>query len=348
MKQLSFTNMDISDFCRQLALLIQAGVNLSDGLVLLSEEETNPVSISFLKDLAAQIDQGSYFYSVLESSGCFPVHMTGLIKVGEEVGRLEETLFSLSRYYEEREYTKQHIKNALTYPILLFIMMASVIIVLLSQVLPVFENVYASLGGSLNGLAKSLLSLGGFFNRIMPFLMILLIGILFCLFLIAFVPGLQNRLSSFWFRHYGDKGISRKINDAHFAQALSMALSSGMPFEDAILLASTILKDCPDAARRCHACLASLDSGEDFSNALKSSGMLPASYCRMLTLGVRAGTGDRVMEDIARRLSEEAANALASRLSVIEPALVIVTSLLVGMILFSVMLPLMNIMKTIG
>ena len=298
--------------------------------------------------MANQIDQGSYFYHVLETVGCFPVHMTGLLKVGEEVGRLEETLFSLARYYEEREYTRQHLKNALTYPVLLFIMMASVIIVLLSRVLPVFEDVYASLGGSLTGLAGTLLAIGGFLNQSMPVLIILFAIIILCLLLVIFVPVAQNYLASFWHKYYGDKGISRKMNDAHFAQALSMALSSGMPFEEGIALAGSMLKDCPDAARRCDLCLESLNSGGDLSEALKNSEMLPASYCRMLTLGMRAGNGDKVMEDIARRLSDEAANALSSRLSMIEPALVIVTSVLVGIILFSVMLPLMNIMKTIG
>ena len=340
--------MAISDFCRQLALLLHAGVSLSDGLLLLAEEEQNPAYIQLLEEMANQIDQGSYFYHVLETVGCFPVHMTGLLKVGEEVGRLEETLFSLARYYEEREYTRQHLKNALTYPVLLFIMMASVIIVLLSRVLPVFEDVYASLGGSLTGLAGTLLAIGGFLNQSMPVLIILFAIIILCLLLVIFVPVAQNYLASFWHKYYGDKGISRKMNDAHFAQALSMALSSGMPFEEGIALAGSMLKDCPDAARRCDLCLESLNSGGDLSEALKNSEMLPASYCRMLTLGMRAGNGDKVMEDIARRLSDEAANALSSRLSMIEPALVIVTSVLVGIILFSVMLPLMNIMKTIG
>jgi type IV pilus assembly protein PilC len=76
--------------------------------------------------------------------------------------------------------------------------------------------------------------------------------------------------------------------------------------------------------------------------------MLPASACRLLVLGVRAGSGDTTMQQIARRLSDDARDAVRSAVSRIEPALVVITSLLVGAILLSVMLPLMNIMKAIG
>ena len=76
--------------------------------------------------------------------------------------------------------------------------------------------------------------------------------------------------------------------------------------------------------------------------------MLPASICRLLILGVRSGTSDAVMEDISRRLSSEANQALEKKVAQVEPTLVLVTSLLVGAILLSVMLPLMNIMAAIG
>ena len=75
---------------------------------------------------------------------------------------------------------------------------------------------------------------------------------------------------------------------------------------------------------------------------------MSSSSCRLLTLGMRSGTGDRVMEGIARRMLADAQQDLERVISRIEPALVLVTSVLVGVILLSVMLPLMNIMTAIG
>ena len=76
--------------------------------------------------------------------------------------------------------------------------------------------------------------------------------------------------------------------------------------------------------------------------------MLPRAECRLLELGMRSGSGEEVMDHIAQRLSEEADAALEARMGQIEPTLVMISSLLVGLILLSVMLPLMNIMTAIG
>ena len=81
---------------------------------------------------------------------------------------------------------------------------------------------------------------------------------------------------------------------------------------------------------------------------LEKTELLPASSCYMLKIGIKTGTADVAMKDIAARLSDEANDELEGKISKIEPLLVIVTSILVGAILLSVMLPLINIMNTIG
>jgi len=348
MKQFQFTNMEIADLCQQLALLLRAGVRLSDGLFLLSEEESNPPVQKILSDAAEKVEDGMFLSAAFDQASCFPTYMIGLLAVGEQVGRSEETLFALSRYYEDREHMNRQLRSALTYPAILLLMMLVVIVVLLSKVLPVFEDVYASLGGTLTGLAGGLLALGNGLNAIMPFLGILLGLILLSVALFSLVPAFRNRVLGFWQVHFGDKGISRKMNDARFAQALTMAFSSGLPLEEGVSLAGELLKDCPGAVKRSEDCRARLDAGEDLATALGESSMLPPYACRMLTLGMRAGTGDTTMEELSRRLSEEAREALEARVAMVEPALVLITSLLVGAILLSVMLPLMHIMKSIG
>ena len=84
------------------------------------------------------------------------------------------------------------------------------------------------------------------------------------------------------------------------------------------------------------------------ASVLKEAEMLPASACRLLSVGVRSGSGDRVMEELAMQLSREAGNALEEKLSRIEPAIVVLCSVLVGVILLAVMLPLLHIRSAIG
>ena len=274
--------------------------------------------------------------------------MVQLLKIGEEVGRLEETLFSLADYYEERERTARQIKNALTYPLILLGVMIVVIGVLLVRVLPVFNEVYRSLGTELTGLAGGLLSVGSLLSRIMPLLGILLVLVL--LFFMSFIciAPLRQKALHFLQTRFGDKGVFRKLNDAHFAQAFAMVLSSGLPLEEGVALAGSLLSHIPAAQKRCEACITALNEGQDLASAFAENNIMPAYACKLLNLGVKAGTTDQTMEELAKRLTDDAQETLQAKLSKIEPALVLITSILVGAILLAVMLPLLNIMKAIG
>ena len=223
-----------------------------------------------------------------------------------------------------------------------------IIAVLLIRVLPVFNEVYAYLGASLTGIAGGLLSLGRALDAAMPVLLVILGIVVVLIILFAAVPAFREKLTGFWRRRMGDKGVSKKINTACFAQSLSMGLSSGLPLEEALSLAGSLLDDVPAAKARCEDCQKRIESGESLSAAMKASGALPNTECRLLELGLRSGTGDAAMEQIARRLSEESEIALEESVARVEPALVMVTSALVGIILLAVMLPLMNIMTSIG
>ena len=348
MKENQLTHLAISDLCRELSLLLHAGVGLGDGLTLLSEEEKEGPYRAMLEKMAGSVEEGATLCEAFEETGCFPAYVTGLIGVGERVGRTEQALASLSRYYEEREMMDRRVRSALTYPAILLLMMLAVIVVLLTKVLPVFDEVYASLGGRLSGVAGGLLLLGNALNAAMPLFCGILAVVAVLVGLFALHDGFRAKVLSLWRKNWGDRGVSRKLNDARFAQALSMGLCSGLPLEEAVEVGATLLKDAPAAVRRCEECRKLLEEGESLSKALGETGLLPASACRLLTLGIRGGSGDEVMEEIARRLSEDAQLALENKVSKVEPALVLVTSVLVGAILLSVMLPLMNIMTAIG
>ena len=348
MNKVELTNLEIADFCRELALLLHAGVRLDDGLYLLAEEEQSASHKKLMTQLARTVSEGAFLYQAFEQVNCFSVYMVGLLQVGERVGRLEEALNALSRYYEEKEQLDQRIRSALTYPAVLLLMMMVVIVILLSKVLPVFNEIYASLGGHLTGVAGGLLALGQILDRAMPVLCVLLAAVLLFLAVFALHHGFRKQVLKIWQKNLGDCGVSRKLNDARFVQALSMGYSSGLPLEEAVELAGVLLQDIPSAVERSNACKMLLNKGASLSHAMVETGLLSASTCRLLTLGIQGGSGDTVLEEIARRMSEESQLALEKQISKVEPALVLVTSVLVGAILLSVMLPLMNIMTAIG
>ena len=348
MNKIKLSKIQIADLCHQLALMLHAGIGTADGLFLLAEEESNTALKEMLTGMATSVDNGVFLAQAFEDTGCFPAYMSGLLNVGERVGRTEEALVALSRYYENKDRLERQITNALTYPVILLVLMLVVIVVLLTKVLPVFNDVYASLGGQLTGIAGGLLVFGQALDSFLPVLVVILAVVLLSLAGFVFHQGLRSKMLGFWNKHFGDRGVSRKLNNSRFAQALSMGISSGLSPEEAVEMSAQLLSDIPKAAERCKKCSELLLENESLASALNKTGLMDSSSCRLLTLGMRSGSGDTIMEELANRMQEDAHHEVERAAAKVEPALVLITTVLVGVILLSVMLPLMNIMTTIG
>lgn len=346
-KKRILTDMDTALFCRGLVLQLHAGISLADGIHLLAQDEMGWKQECF-RQMAAGLDEGKQLSAVLEEAGCLPEYTCTMVQIGQQTGKLEETFQSLGNFYEQRSRQKRQIKSALAYPSMVFVLMLVVVTVLLVKVLPVFDGVYSSLGSRLTGIAAGLLHLGQLLKGAMPALLTVLGGV--AAFALAYwkADAFREKMNNWYLRHFGDRGIGRKLNNARFAQALAMGLSSGLTLVESLELAENLLKKIPGAAARCRICMKQLEEGKELAESMAAAQLLPPAESRMLTVGLRSGNGDRVMEEIARRLSQQAEDAVEDAVSKIEPTMVLIASLLVGLILLSVMLPLINIMSTIG
>ena len=337
------SNNEIASLCLELSLLFHAGVGTADALSLLAEDGTQK---KLLTALAKQVDEGATLSAALRESKSFPVYVSGMVEVGEQTGRTEEALAALSWYYEERARLSRRVRGAVMYPMVMLALMLLVIGVLLVKVLPIFDDVYASLGGELTGAAAWLLAFGQRLEEFMPILFVGLGVLVVLALLLSVIRPLRSAVGRLWQVIRGDRGVSRKLNNAKLAQAMAMGMASGLPVEEAVALSAKLMEG--GAKRRCQDCQSRLEKGESLGGALRLSGLMPARQCRLLELGERSGAGDASMEKIARDLGEEGDAALDALVGAVEPALVLVCSVLVGLILLSVMLPLMNIMAAIG
>lgn len=347
MKTKQLTQAETAEICGSLALLIHGGLGLADSVWLL-QQEAKGTPKEILSGLGEYLDQGSAVSYAMEETGGFPAYVVAMTRIGEETGRLEETLSALGEYYTENDRTVRQLKNALVYPCTILLLMIVVISVLLMKVLPVFDAVYASLGSRLTGISAGLLHLGQALEQFMPVLLAALalsvvLTAAFCLF-----PAVRKWGIGVWQNRFGDRGICRKFNNARFARGLSMGISSGLPLTEAAHLSEVLLREIPGAAKRAAGCREALEHDVPLAEALQAGDLLPAWASRMVSAGVRGGNSDRVMEEVARRLMEEARTSLEETAAKAEPAMVLACSVLVGMILLSTMLPLMNIMASIG
>lgn len=348
MKKMNLSNEYLSAFTLQLSLLIHAGISLGEGIHLLAEDEKDPKVKQVLEQMAEDVDDGLQLSEAMENSGTFPDYIIHMTSTGESTGRVEDALKALTDYYENRRQLNNRIRSALAYPLMLLGLMLVIIGILLTRVLPIFNTVYQQLGGSLTGIAAGMLAFGKGLDQALPVIGVI-IGVVFVLVMILwFSKTLRRKVTILYKKIFGDIGINRKVSLAHFASALSMGMQSGLPMEEALKNAMEFYEGSPKARARYEKCMALLEEGEPLADALKQSGVFAPMYCRMLALGVKSGAGDSIMVEIAARLEEDADHSIEEAVAKIEPAIVIVTSVIIGIILLSVMLPLINIMSSIA
>lgn len=338
------TDRETAYFCRGLALLLHGGISPADGVYLLAGEE----GAQWLTELGSLLDQGIPLSEAMARTGEFPDHVTGLIRVGERTGGLEEALNALADQLEEQCRIREAVRRAAAYPGMIFLLMLAVIGVLLVKVLPVFDDVYKSLGSRLTGAAAGLLHLGQGLKAMLPVLLAALVllaaaaGALWC------VPSLRDRALGLWRRKFGDRGIAARFSNARYARGLAMGLAAGLPMEEAMALSRQLLGDIPAAVKRCEDCEALVRDGVPLAEALTQAELLSAASGRLLAVSLRSGSGEQMMAQIAKTMMEDAFAALETAVSRVEPAMVLAASVLVGGIILTVMLPLMNILSAIG
>ncbi|MCL2163356.1 MAG: type II secretion system F family protein [Oscillospiraceae bacterium] len=347
MKPKSLTNTYLSMFCMEMAVILQAGIDLRDGLLMLIDEADRDGTI-VLKSIQSGLDKGESLSNSLRASGYFPSYMAGMIETGEKTGRIGEALGALAEYYERRERAVASIKNAVFYPVILLIMMIAVVLVLIIQVLPIFNDVFGRLGARMSPLAISMMMFGGWISGAS----VVFAAIFGVLFIVAFVlwllPSVRDRASKAVVNRFGARSMFGEMAASHYVSAMALSVASGLGNEEGAEVAATVSGGVKAIDNMNAKCLNMLSKGSTLSEAMGDSGILSARDVRMLALAERAGMVSTALADIARRKDRDIQGKTDRVIGRIEPTLIIVTAVIVGTILLSVMLPLMGIMTSIG
>ena len=142
----------------QIALILKSGMLISEGVDSMYDDSESGKIKEMLGVLKNELSNRVPLYIAMEKSGYFPTYLVNMSQIGSLTGSLENVMKSLSEYYDREEYIKLKIKNSIFYPSMLFVMMSFVIILLVTKIFPVFENMITELGGELSSQASVLMS----------------------------------------------------------------------------------------------------------------------------------------------------------------------------------------------
>ncbi len=334
--------MLLSDFFEQFYMYLQSGIPTWEALSIISENTSNKEVKNLYNMLYNEVADGELLSVAMKRHG-FPVYAVGMTAVGEQTGRIEETTLALKKYYLQKDELKKSIRNAVAYPLCMAGMVLVVILVLIMQVMPVFEQVFAQLGLSLNSFAQSLLSMGEFINNF-SLIILLVLGVLIAAF---FVFRATKKGKAFLSHIYNVFPLTKKLAQAQnantFAFSMSLMLASGIETLTAFEFAQD-LAESDEAKSKINIIRTALESGQSLNSALTLGEIFKDDYKGMVVAGMRTGAVSEMLMNIAERYDKEANERVQKLLAILEPTLVAVLCIMVGLVMLSVMLPLTGIL----
>lgn len=343
MKQKQLSSGEVAIFCEQVAMIVRAGIPISDGVAMMKQEVADARLRGMLEGMTEQLDDNIPLDKVLEEVGGFPRYMIQMVRIGFESGRADEVMELLEKYYHKEESIKQTLRRVITYPMILIGMMSIMVLVLSTKVLPVFEDILGNLGMQMSGVATRLMKMGLGMSQYTVIILLAVISIgLFGMWVFK-----QKGKESLTHKMLMKSNIYEKLAIQRFASAMSLMISSGVDTEYAMDLASELV-DHEIVKAKITECTELVNQGESFTNALSKVGLFSDMTTRMLIIGTKTGYLDQAMQKVSQHYEEAVEEALGKMLARVEPTAIIILAIVIGGILLSVMLPLMSIMSSIG
>ncbi|MEY4841111.1 MAG: hypothetical protein RLZZ374_2019 [Cyanobacteriota bacterium] len=348
--KLKITNRDLAIFFQQLAVILQSGVPIAQGLELLSENLENRQFGKAVGLIAIRLSAGN------ELSECFSRYplifrpiTVGLIKAGEIGGILDRVIERISLFIERQENIKGQLVSALIYPCIMLIFALAVALGLLIGIVPKFANVFAQLNSELPTITKVMLALSGAVTNpvIMGAIGALLVGGFFAAK--AFYATSQGRLVLdrlvFYVPLFGS--LLLKYEVASFCETLATLTNAGIPAVEGMEVTAgasnnqVIKNTIRFTAQRA-------EQGEVISEVLASTKIFPPLVAAMIRIGEESGQLSTMLENLGRFYTQEIEITVKKITKAMEPAITGVVSVIVGSIVLSLYLPMFKLMEVMG
>jgi len=276
----------------------------------------------------------------------FSEFFVNMVKAGESSGRLDEILDRLAGYMEKADMLRNKVRASLFYPALVCILAFSITTFLVVVVVPKFQGIFTSLGGTLPMPTQILLAASALLRKY--FLLMVAAGIAM---LVAFRAFLTTPVGQLWFDRLKLQlpligPLLQKVAIARFTRTLATLSKSGVP----ILTSLEIVAKTAGNRLIEHAALAarsSIREGANIADPLAKSRVFPPMVTRMISVGEKTGELERMLSKISEFYENEVDTAVAALTSLIEPIIIAVLGLIIGSIVIALFLPIFKISQLV-
>lgn len=333
---------DLSVFCKQLESILHAGVTVIQALQMITDQVTNKHLKKALDQTRILVEKGESLADAMRAQeGIFPDMLLNMVEAGEASGSLETSFNRMASQFEKDSKTSSMIKQAMIYPIVLLVVVAGVVVLMLTYIIPQFKDTLEGAGMDLPAITKLVMKMSDGLIHWWWLVAIIIVAIV-----VAFRVWSKTETGAIVLGRVllkiplvGDLQI--KSAAAKLARTLSTLMASGIPMVDAIsivtkLMSNRIVQKVMEEAR------GEVERGTPLSVPLRDSGVFPPLLYNMAAIGEETGNMEEMLEHAADFYEEEVENATKAVTAIMEPVIIVLMAGVVVPIMFAIMAPMMS------
>lgn len=334
---------------RQTATMLSSGLQILRCLTILSDQTTNPAMRDLLLDVRQEVEQGLSVSDAMALHQEFPPLMVSMVRAGEVGGFLDGSMLQIAELYEDDVRLRGKIKAALTYPIAVGIIAIIIVTGMLLFVVPVFAELFSSLGGSLPLPTQILVFFSDLLKNpffLVPFLAIIITAVV-VFRRVKDRPEVREVIDPLKFKVPVFGPLARKIALARFSRNFAALLKSGVPILTTLdivgdtagnIVISRAIDDVKDSVRQ----------GTGMAARFAQHPVFPVMVVQMIAVGEDTGEMDTMLGKVADFYEQEA-DATADQLtSLIEPIMLVALGLVVGAMVIALYLPIFSVFELVS
>jgi type IV pilus assembly protein PilC len=338
---------DLTIFSRQFSTMINAGLSLTKSLGILAAQTESKVLKKVISEVLSDVEQGKGLSEAMaKHKNVFPPIYVNMVKAGETGGVLDVVLMRVAEHFEKEAAIRSKVKSAMAYPMAMFTFSILITVVLIVFIVPIFVNMFNTMGGELPLPTKVLLMASNFLNSYWFIIIPALIGAFYAFNVYKKTKNGRHQVDAIKLKIPILGIMTKKMSVSRFTRTLGTLMASGVPILQALDIVAdssgnAIVSDAVKAAR------ASIKEGETISKPLVGSKVFPPMVVQMIAVGEETGSLDAMLSKIADFYDIEVESMVEALTSIIEPLMIVVMGILIGGIIVSLYMPMFQIINLI-
>lgn len=334
-------------FYTELFVLLEAGINLKNALLLIAEENSGKKHSQIFENIIRHLVEGSSFSEALKESGVFSEYEYRSIKIGEETGTLIKVSKELSLFYQRRNEQRKNITNALSYPIIVLATALVSVLFMLRFVVPMFADIFKQNNVELPFITKIVILGSSVIEKYSIWIIIVLVGFFALRQTIRSKVYYQRFKSNFLLRIPVFGELIRKMYLAQFTQALALLSNAKIPILQSIQMTKKMIDFYPlqnalDDVER------SILSGESLSQSMSVYKIFDGKMVSLLKVAEETNKNEYIFERLANQYNNEVQYKSKMISTILEPIIILVLGAVVAIILIAMYLPMFKLSTVLG